>query len=105
MLSNFPGLVAGTFFFGGMFLLVWMNIHLARKKVQTWSSNSTIYFLLTMTTHRKPWEELWIGQEKYSELDARIISRYQWQFLFEMPILLIVAGFIGAFLGQQPAAA
>jgi hypothetical protein len=53
------------------------NIQIAKRKVNKWDSNSTIWFIMAIGVG-EPALKFWKDKVGYSEDEARLINKYQW---------------------------
>src|SRR5262245_9304852 len=92
--------VIPTVVFGYFFLIIGVNIVLAKKRTQAWKSLTSFFFLAGMggiifQIERRA-EEVWIKTLGYDRADAILLSKYQSFALVELilgcPTLLLLLG-------------
>jgi len=92
--------VIPTFVFGYFFLVIGVNIFLAKKRTREWKSLTSFFFLAGMggiifQIERRA-EEVWIKTLGYDRADAILLSKYQSFALVELalgcPTLLLLLG-------------
>jgi hypothetical protein len=73
------GLSALRFLLGlsGCILVIWSSLRAAKRRTTRWDSNSTIWFIMTISNFGRPQIEMWKRYGGYDEDPAKIIIKCQ----------------------------
>jgi hypothetical protein len=78
----------------GIVAALWLNIHIVKRKVGRWDSNSTIWFVMSIGNFGIKQVDMWKRRAGYDEGEASLIIRYQTLCLLEMPLGFIAYGIV-----------
>jgi hypothetical protein len=74
------------------FFVIYLNIYLAKRKIEYWKMGSTIFFLQNLgTASRKRIASSWMNRFGYDQADAFRIANYQWSATLEFLLIAFVA--------------